>query len=113
MVRAIVLALSILGLTGCELATGPGLFVAATATFINTKKTVSDHAMTWMTGQDCSTLRYSKGEGYCRPRDGEGIPEAGFDGAYPGMGPYCYRTLGRVTCYDQPDSQASGYARLQ
>lgn len=116
MVRIIALIAVLFTLSGCLLATGPGLFALSTATFINTKKTVGDHAVTWMTGQDCSTLKYTKGEGYCRPREGEEVQDGanyGPDGTYLSMGPYCYRTLGRVTCYDQPDSMASGYARLQ
>lgn len=111
MVRFIALIAVLFTLSGCFLTSGPGLFVVATTTFITTKKTVGDHVATWMTEQDCSTLRYSQGEGYCRPMPGEEIQEAD-RGIQLGMGPYCYRTLGRVTCYDQPDSQASGYARL-
>ena len=42
--------------------------------------------------------------------NGEEPPEMGANLA---MGPYCYRTLGRVTCYTQPDNLASDYARLQ
>ena len=113
MVRFIALIVALFTLSGCFLATGPGLFVLGTTTFINTKKTMGDHAMTWMTGQECSTLKYSQGEGYCQPREEERVPEPGANGVYLGMGPYCYRTLGRVTCYDQPDSLASEYARLQ
>ena len=110
MVRAIVLIIALFSLSGCFLTTGPGLFAASTAVFVNTKKTISDHAMSWMTGQDCSTLEYSRGSGYCQPMNGEEPPEMGENLA---MGPYCYRTLGRVTCYTQPDNLASDYARLQ
>ena len=110
MVRAIVLIIMLFSLSGCFLTTGPGLFAASTAVFINTKKTLSDHAMSWMTGQDCSTLEYTKGKGYCLPMEGEEPPAAAANLA---MGSHCYRTLGRVTCYTQPDDLASDYARLQ
>lgn len=104
-------------LSGCVLLTGPGLFAAGMATIINTKKTPSDHAVSWMTGQDCSSVKYSQGRAYCapteeakaradgRPFDDDDRPET--------YGPYCYRTLGSVTCYREPDPDASEQARLQ
>ena len=57
----------------------------------------------------------SQGKDYCKVR---GNPEQ-LDGEAPldggqlaGRGPYCYRTIGRVTCYNGPDPLASEYARL-
>ena len=111
MVRALLIALALVTLQGCAAATtGPGLFAVGLATFINTK-------MSLATGQDCSSLKYSKGEGYCQPPEGSEAAMAenagpATPGTYVGYGPYCYRTLGKVTCYKNQDPLASEYARL-
>ena len=115
MVRALALVVLMFSLSGCLLATGPGLFAVGTATFINTDKTMTDHALSFVTGQDCSTLEYSKGEGYCQPHESEQAIQPDLvaqGGTFVGYGPYCYRTIGRVTCYSHPDPSASEYARL-
>jgi hypothetical protein len=104
-------------LSGCLLATGPGLFAVSMATIINTDKTPSDHAMSWVTGQSCSSIEYSKGRSYC-VSDDNSVTNAdtalyGAAGTDEGYGPYCYRTLGSITCYNHPDPLASEQARLQ
>lgn len=116
MVRALAVIALIVPLSGCFLASGPGMFAVGTATFINTKKTFTDHAMSFLTGEDCSSLKYSTGDGYCEPfpseEDGDAAAMAEGRGTFLGYGPYCYRTIGKVTCYNSPDPLASEYARL-
>ena len=116
MVRALALVALLIPLSGCFLTTGPGLFAVGTATFINTKKTFTDHAASLITGQDCSSLKYNAGEGYCQPypseEDGEAVAMDDGRANFLGYGPYCYRTIGKVTCYSSPDPLASEYARL-
>ena len=59
---------------------------------INTKKTVEDHVISWVSGQDCSLVRASKGGDYCvndTPVPTE--PRAA----------YCYKSIAAVTCYER------------
>lgn len=60
---------------------------------ITTKKTVIDHIAQLLTGQDCSTIRASKGGNYCNPWyvNRPIVPQL-----------YCYRTLAAISCYEQP-----------
>jgi hypothetical protein len=67
--------------------------IVDTVSLINTDKTIIDHLAGVVSGQDCSTLRSMDGGHYCQPRY-ENVP------VVPPL--YCYRTLGAVTCYDQP-----------
>ena len=64
------------------------------ASVINTQKTVDDHLVSWITGKDCSTVRASMGEHYCR----ESPPVL----PMVQRTTYCYKSLALVTCYDQP-----------
>ena len=59
---------------------------------MSTKKTMEDHIISISSGKNCSILRRERGLTYCRE-----------DEAIPVKTVYCYRTLGRVTCYDKPD----------
>lgn len=100
---ALALALS-LGLSGCgsELATPAGLFIASTTIIINEDKTPTDLVAGAVTGLDCDTIRKSRDKGpLCRaPR--EEIIEAPV---------FCYRTLGKIDCFREPDPY--GYAQQQ
>ena len=115
--RFFFLSIVLLTLSGCLIASGPGLFVASVASFVNTKKTGADHVLSWATGQNCSTLAYSKGEDYCQPKEGAGLDYAnigpgGASDENAAAGAYCYRTIGTVTCYTNPDPSASAQALL-
>ncbi len=57
-------------------------------------KTLDDHFIGSATDQDCSTVRASEGGPYCVPLP---APVAMVD-----VTAYCYKTLGRSTCYTQP-----------
>ncbi|HLN24597.1 MAG TPA: hypothetical protein VK558_11495 [Patescibacteria group bacterium] len=79
-----------------------GFLLLDGVSIINTKKTIDDHVVSWVTGQDCSTVRASRGEAYCEetPKPGPMVVQNS----------YCYKSLGSVTCYTQP--VATDAARL-
>lgn len=57
-----------------------------------TDKTIPDHIASYRSGKDCSTVRTEQGRTYCREDESRPQPVA-----------YCYRTIGDVTCYAEPD----------
>ena len=67
-----------------------------------TGKTATDHAVSWVTGEDCSALRYTKTGKYCLTPAEIAQQYATLHRPYFGA---CYRTRGGVTCYDQNDAQ--------
>jgi len=70
------------------------LFALDIATLIVTDKLMVDHVVSFVRQEDCSAVRASQGESYCRP----------FRLAYtPPPEPFCYRTLAAVSCYTQPN----------
>ncbi len=70
-------------------------------TTMATGKTLPDHAVSFYTGKDCSTVRYEGGRTYCR--EDEPNPD-------PADGLYCYKELAGVTCYDRLDPFGRGYS---
>ena len=81
-----------------------------------TDKHLGDHALSAARQEDCSIVAWSRGEPYCKSDAAELAAAAdatpyGYSGA-PG-GPFCYRTLGRATCYREPDPMASEQARIR
>ena len=83
-----------LGACGSDLLTPFGIAAVTTAVIINEDKTPSDLIASAGTGQDCDTIRKSRDKGpLCRaPR--EEVIEAPV---------FCYRTLGTVNCFAEPD----------
>lgn len=76
---------------------GCGTFLAVEgATTVMSDKTASDHLISWMSGKDCSYVRTERGLTYCA--EDEVIIE-------PRV--YCYKTLGSVSCYNEPDPRRS------
>ncbi len=65
---------------------------------INTRKTMGDHVVGWITGKDCSSPRAERGDAYCID-----IP----DRPAPPPQVYCYSTLARPTCYSQPYNEGN------
>ena len=68
------------------------LLVADGISVINSSKTVEDHVASWITGENCSTLRAYHGYDYCT------------DDTPPPMQAkttYCYKSLALVSCYDR------------
>jgi hypothetical protein len=95
-VAAVALA-AVMALGGCDAFTFGGGTVAPVAfvegaSVVVTDKTLGDHLVSMYSGKDCSTIRTSKGMRYCAEDEPAPPPQ-----------PYCYRTLGKVTCYDRPD----------
>jgi hypothetical protein len=66
-----------------------------------TGKTMSDHLASWVTGQDCSILRYTKDGKYCVTAAELAKQDAELHRPYDGA---CYRVRGNVTCYDQAEA---------
>ena len=83
------LGVAILGLL---LLSGCGFLVADGVSVIGTDKTIEDHFVSLTSGKNCSTVRTEQGLAYCEEDEVNLQPNV-----------YCYRTLGKVTCYDKPD----------
>ncbi|RVU38784.1 hypothetical protein EOI86_05815 [Hwanghaeella grinnelliae] len=92
--------LAILALAGCGGAE-PGFLAltAATSTVINSDKLPTDFIADAVTGLDCNSIRQSMDKGpLCRAPEQRVIERP----------VYCYRTLGTINCYDQPDPYRDG-----
>lgn len=83
------LLLLLLLLSGCD---GLGFYAAADAgSVIVLGRGVGDIAVSALSGRDCSIVRLDAGQTYCAERDPKPPPQ-----------PYCTRTLGNVTCWENP-----------
>ncbi|TCS60145.1 hypothetical protein [Varunaivibrio sulfuroxidans] len=69
---------------------------------ILTDKTIGDHIVSHYSGKNCSSVRLEQGRTYCVE-----------DEANPVADVYCYRTLGNVTCYKNPDPSQDPSARVR
>ena len=106
--------LLLVGLAACDPGSQAMLAGASLVTFVHTDKTIGDHVATWAFDKDCSTLRLANGEDYCEEHvTEEQIKAAEAEAAAELAGTYCYRTLGAISCYRQPDSMASSAARVR
>ncbi len=77
------------------------LLIADGVSIIGTGKTVEDHVIGWVSGQDCSLIRASHGKDYCISKTPPPMVA---------VVSYCYHTLARTTCYDsKQDNDASTY----
>ena len=65
-------------------------------------KTVSDHLVSAVTGEDCSVLRYTKNGKYCLSDAEIAAEQARLHRPYDGT---CYKVRGNVTCYQQADAE--------
>ncbi len=94
------IALSAVLLSGCG--TSEALMASASiATFVQTDKTMTDHVVSYIYGEDCSVLYTEDGGDYCRDEtygqaDDKVVQQS-----------YCYRTIGGIDCYVQEDPKAS------
>ena len=82
---ALLVCLGLLG--GCET-----LVPLEAGTAVATDKTLSDHIISYASGKDCSSVRRELVLTYCKE-----------DEVFIEPNIFCYKTLGRVTCYDRPD----------
>lgn len=85
--RAVLLLIAGLALTGCE-----SILLLEGGAMMGTEKTFSDHVLSWTSNKDCSTYRTLTGRTYCKEDDIQPKPKV-----------HCYRTLGEITCYAQPE----------
>ncbi|MBN2752759.1 MAG: hypothetical protein JXQ84_08630 [Rhodospirillaceae bacterium] len=77
-----------------------GLFAVDVATLIVTDKTMLDHIVSYFREEDCSAVRASQGDRYCRP----------IRIAYtPPPEPFCYRSLADVSCFSTPNPYGSDH----
>lgn len=84
-----VLLLLLFALSGCA---GAGFYAAAEAgSVVVLGRGVGDVAVSAVTGRDCSIVRLDRGQTYCAPRNDTPPPQ-----------PFCTRTLGTVSCWDDP-----------
>lgn len=91
---AIVVLFGALSVTACD----PVSFAGVEAvSLMGSDKTLVDHAVSYGSGKDCSTLRRERGQTYCVEDQAVVRPNI-----------YCYRDLGGVTCYDRPDQSNTG-----
>jgi len=116
--RGLPLALSApllaVGLAACDPASQAMLAGASLVTFVHSDKTIGDHVATWAFDQDCSTLSLANGEGYCRDHvSDEELAAADAQAEAELAATYCYRTLGAISCYRQPDPAASSATRVR
>lgn len=103
-----------LSLQACAL--GPTVLMAGASmtSLAHTDKTLGDHVATWAFDKDCSILYATDGEPYCqRFETEEERLAAEAEAAAQRAQTYCYRTLGAISCYREPDSMASSQARVQ
>lgn len=85
-------------LTGCDISTGFLVGSATIGTIISEDKLPTDYVAEWATGMDCNTIRRTRDKGpLCRAPKEELIERPR----------YCYRELGGVTCYRNPNPHAS------
>jgi hypothetical protein len=93
-----------LPLAGCEtigVLPAAGIAAAVEGVSLNASgKTVSDHLVSAITGDDCSVLRYTKNGKYCLSAAEIAAEEARLHRPYEGT---CYKVRGNVACYDQFD----------
>lgn len=112
MARFAVIFTLLLGVTACDPYTNTMMLSATVVSVVNTDKTIGDHLAGWAMNEDCSSLRASKGDDYCRPwLTDEEIAQAERDAK--GSPQYCYRSLGGIACYTEADKDASPETRVQ
>lgn len=89
-----------IGVTGCVDPASLTISGASVVTAVDSGKTVTDHAMSFATGENCSFLHSFKGKAWC-------VPERGKEHAPPDQ--VCYSSIARITCYpaENPHETAS------
>lgn len=114
------LSLSAILLSGCDTTAALVTASIGIATFVQTDKTPSDHIASFVTSKDCALLHVADDEPYCQEEapDAEELAAAARARDQEvrlqlQSQAYCYRTLGAISCYREPDPLASGYALVQ
>ncbi len=96
---------TLFALAACDPGTGLVAVTANVVSVVYTDKTLVDHAASWATDEDCSSIALSNNEAYCQSDE---IPVEPASLAQT----YCYRSIGSIVCYDQPDPLASEQMRV-
>ncbi len=89
-IRGPLAAAALLVLAGCVDPASVTFTGASAVTAANTGKTLSDHAMTYLTSQNCTYRNVLKGTAWCQPLPSD-PPEPN--------GQVCYQSLANITCY--------------
>ncbi len=100
---AVVLVMGLL--TGCDPLIGMAVAspaIAVLGSTPQTKKLPADHALSAVTGRDCSAVNYEKTGQYCPPYP-QDIDRSNLS---------CIKTLGAVECYRRPNRYANGERTL-
>lgn len=84
--------------TGMPPDAGTALVNLEVLSLVNTRKTLTDHVASWITGQDCSTPRAQREGVFCT--DWPGPPP-------PQQQVYCYASLAKPSCYAQPYNEGN------
>jgi len=87
-----IVIVSLLALAACN-----ELSIFGTASVVTTDKTLADHAVSYLSGKDCYTVRKQTGRSYCKEDERNPTPTV-----------HCYRNLGGVTCYEQQNPYGDG-----
>lgn len=103
--RSILFGVMLLALAAC----GSSSFLvlsSSVANFIQTDKMPTDYVAEWASGKECRALVAMK--------DGGPLCRKSFDPPRVYEKPvYCYRTLGSITCYDEPDPYRTSTQRVR
>jgi len=81
-----------LALAACADPASLALGGASVVTMIDSGKTVSDHVMSYATGEECTFRHSLRGQAWCQPRPFEE------SGDQPNL--VCYQSIARTTCYE-------------
>jgi len=93
----ILLVPALLLLAACSPAESGIIVGASLISLMETDKTLSDHMMSQFMNKDCSTKRLlDGGQKMC-------LDENGMTTVAQAVPTYCYRTLGKITCYTTPN----------
>jgi hypothetical protein len=89
----------------CGTETSVYLLGAGMANFIQTDRLPHDYLAELVTGKECNTLAAMRDKGpLCRDSFNPQVYEKPI---------YCYRTLGQITCYEEPDPYGPTTRRVQ
>lgn len=104
----------LLGLAACDPVTNSAMVGASLVSLSYTDKTLGDHVASWATDSDCSLLYATHEEDYCKPyKTAEDLERERADAEAERMAQgHCYRSLGTVTCYREPDPNHSSTAKV-
>lgn len=100
-----------LSLSACGSTATIALATAGLVSFVHTDKTLTDHAVSMATKQNCSVLHSAKNQPYCQDLEPQKSP-AELEAEALLAQTHCYRTLGAISCYREPDAMASAQARV-